>query len=139
MIKNRVMLFRAKSIFTELLIEGSLIQHYVDGGCYIENTENGRVPVYKKTVCQFTGHYAENHTPIFERDIVDCTYFDHNGNDTHVVGIVTWQDWGYVLKPIGKDAVKYSKMGYEEIELPGEDDDTESNIKVIGTVLDYDD
>ena len=127
---SRKILFRAKCIFDDKLIEGSIIQHYSDGGIYIEGPNYARMPVDKDTVCQFTGHHAENYTPIFEGDLVECTYFDEQGNDTQVRGVVTWQDWGYVLKPIGKYAKKYEKLGYEYIDMPYTDD-TESHIKVI--------
>ena len=132
---SRKILFRAKCIYDDKLIEGSLIQNYDGGGIYIERPNYARMPVDKDTVCQFTGHYAENHTPIFEGDVVECIYFNEQGDDTQVRGIVTWQDWGYVLKPIGEYAQKYKKLGYEYIDMPYTDD-TESHIKVIRSSYD---
>lgn len=86
-------------------------------------------------ICQFTGLYAENDVPIYENDIVECTYFNSQGDDTQVKGFVIWQDWGYCLRPIGKDAEKYNKMGYEYLDLPITEQDTESCIRVIGSEL----
>lgn len=100
---------------------------------YLYNDTNDRknsfwYVINNRTLCQFTGFYAEDRVPIYENDIVECTYFDHNGYDTHVRGIVVWEDWGYSLKPIGDDKKKYEQIGYESLNLPI---DTEDEIKVI--------
>ena len=136
-------IFKAKRLDNGKWIQGSLITKS-DGlkeRAYIVDhfssmSDYSVVEVDPYTVCQFTGLYAEHKTPIYERDVVECTYFDCQGNDTQVKGIVTWQDWGYYLKPIGKDAEKYDKKGYAYLNLPNEEEDTESCIRVIGSKFD---
>lgn len=136
---SRIIRFKAKRIDNGEWAEGDLL-HDTDGSTLITSwngcckDEHGAyitVEVDPSTVCQYTGLYAENNVPIYENDIVECTYFNSQGDDTKVRGIVIWQDWGYCLRPIGKDAEKYDKMGYEYLDLPTTEEDTESCIRVL--------
>lgn len=118
--------------------DGCNIDKGFDENHYIYNDTDDRkrcfwYQINPATLCQFTGFYAEDRVPIYENDIVECTYFDHNGDDTHVRGIVVWEDWGYILKPIGDDKKKYEQIGYESLYLSI---DTESEIIVIRNKFD---
>lgn len=131
---DRTIKFKAKRLDNGEWAEGDLI-HADKGVVMIAPNDGGSYIVDPSTVCQFTGLYAEHEVPIYEGDIVECTYFNSQGDDTQVRGIVIWQDWGYYLKPIGKDAEKYDKMGYEYLDLPTTEEDTKSCIRVIGSEL----
>lgn len=132
---NRRILFRAKSEVNGKWLKGNIYQT-AEGNTYIRRSEDSIAIselVDPDTLCQYTGFYAQNHKPIYENDIVECTYFDHNGNDTQVKGIVAWEDWGYCLKTIGDDKKKYEAMGYVSLNLPI---DTENEIRVLGNKFD---
>jgi hypothetical protein len=100
---------------------------------------NEAVLIDPTTICQFTGRYAEDYTPIYESDVIECTYFDEQDNDTHVTGVVAWEEdvWGFVLKEYMFENLNVGNRyrGEEYIILPCTDD-TESVIKVIGNKFD---
>ena len=129
--------FKAKRLDNGEWVEGDLLNGK-DNHVFIreQNTSIAFTKLHEvepSTVCQFTGLYAECEVPIYEGDIIECTYFDCQGNDTQVKGIVTWQDCGYWLRPIGKDAKKYDGCG--GLRLPNKEEYTESCIRVIGSEL----
>ena len=132
---SRIIRFKAKRIDNGEWTEGDLLNGK-DNHVFIREQDTSIAftklhEIAPSTICQFTGLYAENNVPIYENDIVECTYFNSQGDDTQVRGIVIWQDWGYCLRPIGKDAEKYDKMGYEYLDLPTTEEDTESSIRVL--------
>lgn len=77
--------------------------------------------------------------PIYEGDIVECTYFNEQGDDTYVKGTITWEEdiWGFVLKDYMFENMSVGNRyrGEEYIALPGTDD-TESTIKVLYSKFD---
>ena len=94
--------FKAKRLDNGEWAVGDLY-HNIRGHDCIGQLEGKEVMVYPvdpTTVCQYTGKNAENDIPIYEGDIVECTYFNEQGDDTHVKGTITWEEdiWGFVLK-----------------------------------------
>ena len=132
--------FKAKRLDNGEWVKGSLVK--TPFGTFIEWYEDSicnKREVDPDTVCQFTGRYAEDHTPIYESDVIECTYFDTQDNDTHVTGVVAWEEdvWGFVLKDYMFENLNVGNRyrGEEYIILPCTDD-TESVIKVIGNKYD---
>lgn len=132
--------FKAKRLDNGEWVKGSLVK--TPFGTFIEWYEDSicnKREVDPDTVCQFTGRYAEDHTPIYESDVIECTYFDEQDNDTHVTGVVAWEEdvWGFVLKDYMFENLNVGNRyrGEEYIILPCTDD-TESVIKVIGNKYD---
>lgn len=132
--------FKAKRLDNGEWVKGSLVK--TPFGTFIEWYENSicnKEEVEPATVCQFTGRYAEDYTPIYESDVIECTYFDAQNNDTHVTGVVAWEEdvWGFVLKEYMFENLNVGNRyrGEEYIILPCTDD-TESLIKVIGNTFD---
>lgn len=134
--EQRKIIFKAKNLINGSWVEGDLLHGFTDK-IIIRDKEFISHDVDPSTVCQFTGRYAENHVPIYEGDIVECTYFNEQGDDTHVKGTVTWETdvWGYVLKNFGFYEENPLYEGYDYIELPCTDD-TESTIKVLYSKFD---
>lgn len=132
--------FKAKRLDNGEWVKGSLVK--TPFGTFIEWYEDSicnKREVNSDTVCQFTGRYAEDHTPIYESDVIECTYFDTQDNDTHVTGVVAWEEdvWGFVLKDYMFENLNVGNRyrGEEYIILPCTDD-TESVIKVIDNKYD---
>lgn len=135
--------FKAKRLKDGSWIEG-YFGHYdrndSNKAHIVERCDNGNfiiASVDPSTVCQYTGRKAENGTPIYEGDIVECTYFNEQGDDTHIRGTVTWEQdvWGFILKDFSFDKENPLYEGYEFIGLPNTDD-TESTIKVLHSKFD---
>ena len=133
--------FKAKRLDNGEWAVGDLY-HNIRGHDCIGQLEGKEVMVYPvdpTTVCQYTGKNAENDIPIYEGDIVECTYFNEQGDDTHVKGTITWEEdiWGFVLKDYMFENMSVGNRyrGEEYIALPGTDD-TESTIKVLHSKFD---
>ena len=132
--------FKAKRLDNGEWVKGSLVK--TPFGTFIEWYEDSicnKRKVNPDTVCQFTGRYAEDYTPIYESDVIECTYFDTQDNDTHVTGVVAWEEdvWGFVLKEYMFENLNVGNRyrGEEYLILPSTDD-TESVIKVLGNKFD---
>lgn len=136
--ENRKILFRAKRLDSKQWVEGDLLHSYENGAIIVPIT-GGAFSVVPSTVCQYTGRNAENDIPIYEGDIVECTYFNEQGDDTHVKGTITWEKdvWGFVLGDYVFEDLSIGNRyrGEEYIALPSTDD-TESTIKVLGSKFD---
>jgi len=135
--------FKAKRLDNSKWVYGSLVK--TPFGTFIEWYEDSicnKVEIDSSTVCQYTGKNAENDIPIYEGDIVECTYFNEQGDDTHVKGTITWEEdiWGFVLKDYMFENMSVGNRyrGEEYIALPGTDD-TESTIKVLHSKFDKED
>ena len=132
--------FKAKTLNTGEWVIGDLL-HRITDTCIATKDMDDIVyyPVDPTTICQFTGRYAEDYTPIYESDVIECTYFDEQDNDTHVTGIVAWEEdvWGFVLKEYMFENLNVGNRyrGEEYIILPCTYD-TESVIKVVGNKFD---
>lgn len=138
---GREIKFKAKRLDNGEWAVGDLY-HNIRGYDCIGQLEGKEVMVYPvdpTTVCQYTGKNAENDIPIYEGDIVECTYFNEQGDDTHVKGTITWEEdiWGFVLKDYMFENMSVGNRyrGEEYIALPGTDD-TESTIKVLYSKFD---
>lgn len=134
--------FKAKRLDNGELCEGSLFVGELPNGAeyaLIERNNEEPIEVDPTTVCQYTGRNAENDVPIYEGDIVECTYFNEQGDDTHCTGTVAWEQdvWGFVLKNYMFDNLSVGNRyrGEEYIGLPCTDD-TESIIKVLYSKFD---
>lgn len=132
--------FKAKTLNTGEWVIGDLLHRITDTCIAVKDMDDiVYYPVDPSTICQFTGRYAEDYTPIYESDVIECTYFDEQDNDTHVTGIVAWEEdvWGFVLKEYMFENLNVGNRyrGEEYIILPCTDD-TESVIKVIGNKFD---
>lgn len=128
--------FKAKTLNLGEWVVGDLLHRITDTCIAVKDMDDiVYYPVDPSTICQFTGRYAEDYTPIYESDVIECTYFDEQDNDTHVTGIVAWEEdvWGFVLKEYMFENLNVGNRyrGEEYIILPCTDD-TESVIKVIG-------
>ena len=134
--KIEIIKFKAKTLNTGEWVVGDLAHRITDTCIAVKDMDDiVYYPVDPSTICQFTGKYAEDYTPIYESDVIECTYFDEQDNDTHVTGIVAWEEdvWGFVLKEYMFENLNVGNRyrGEEYIILPCTDD-TESVIKVIG-------
>ncbi len=132
--------FKAKRLDNGEWVKGSLVKTpFVTFIEWYEDSICNKRKVDPDTVCQFTGRYAEDYTPIYESDVIECTYFDTQDNDTHVTGVVAWEEyvWGFVLKDYMFENLSVGNRyrGEEYIMLPSTDD-TESVIKVVGNKFD---
>lgn len=132
--------FKAKVLNSGEWVEGDFLHRITDTCIAIKDMDDVvYYPVDPSTVCQFTGRYAEDYTPIYESDVIECIYFDAQDNDTHVTGTIAWEEdiWGFVLKDYMFEDLSVGNRyrGEEYIILPGTDD-TESIIKVIGNKFD---
>ena len=132
--------FKAKTLNLGEWVVGDLIHRITDTCIAVKDMDDiVYYPVDPSTICQFTGRYAEDYTPIYESDIIECTYFDEQDNDTHVTGVVAWGEdvWGFALKEYMFENLNVGNRyrGEEYIILPCTDD-TESVIKVIGNKFD---
>ena len=135
--------FKAKRLDNNQWVKGDLI-HFQNGVGIVPKADNHQdvtsiIGVDPSTVCQYTGRNAENHVPIYEGDVVECTYFNEQGDDTHCTGTVAWEQdvWGFVLKDYMFEDMSVGNcyIGEEYIALPSTDD-TESTIKVLGSKFD---
>lgn len=132
--------FKAKALNSGEWVIGDLFHRITDTCIAVKDMDDiVYYPVDPTTICQFTGRYAEDYTPIYESDVIECTYFDEQDNDTHVTGVVAWEEdvWGFVLKEYMFENLNVGNRyrGEEYIILPCTDD-TESVIKVIGNKFD---
>lgn len=138
--KIEIIKFKAKTLNTGEWVVGDLAHRITDTCIAVKDMDDiVYYPVDPSTICQFTGRYAEDYTPIYESDVIECTYFDEQDNDTHVTGVVAWEEdvWGFVLKEYMFENLNVGNRyrGEEYIILPCTDD-TESVIKVIGNKFD---
>lgn len=134
--------FRARTVCGGEWVYGDLYRFGDDSLGIRYHAEIGGRPenivesVQPNTVCRFLDCCDEDDTPIFEGDIVEATYIDTFDNHVQVQGIIGFEDWRFVLYPIGAYRKKYcEEQGFEYLELPCNYDACEV-IRVIGNRFD---